>query len=64
MLPEILSTLSAGLFAGAAIYVNLVEHAGSTGLCTWVLNPAVNERIRSSSSHRRSGPRLERYCPT
>jgi len=27
MLLEILSTLSAGLFAGAAIYVNLVEHA-------------------------------------
>jgi len=26
MLTEILSTLSAGLFAGAAIYINLVEH--------------------------------------
>src|SRR5882762_5302260 len=26
MLLEMLSTLSAGLFAGAAIYVNLVEH--------------------------------------
>ncbi len=26
MLFEILSTLSAGLFAGAAIYINLVEH--------------------------------------
>jgi len=26
MLFEIISTLSAGLFAGAAIYINLVEH--------------------------------------
>lgn len=26
MLSEILSTLSAGIFAGAAIYINLVEH--------------------------------------
>lgn len=26
MIPELLSTLSAGLFAGAAIYINLVEH--------------------------------------
>jgi len=26
LLPEILSTLSAGLFAGAALYINLVEH--------------------------------------
>ena len=26
MLPEMLSTLSAGLFAGASLYINLVEH--------------------------------------
>ncbi len=26
MIPELLSTLSTGLFAGAAIYINLVEH--------------------------------------
>jgi hypothetical protein len=26
MIPEILTTLSSGIFAGAALYVNLVEH--------------------------------------
>lgn len=44
MLLEILSTLSAGLFAGAAIYINLVEHPArmecGTGLAVTEFAPS------------------------
>lgn len=44
MLLEIISTLSAGLFAGAAIYINLVEHPArmecSAGLAVTVFAPS------------------------
>ena len=44
MLLEVLSTLSAGLFAGAAIYINLVEHPArmecGTGLAVTEFAPS------------------------
>ena len=31
MIPEILATLASGFFAGAALYINLVEHPARLG---------------------------------
>lgn len=49
MILEMLSTLAAGLFAGAALYINLVEHPAriecGTVLAVTALRPAIGERL-------------------
>lgn len=46
MLVEILSTLSAGLFAGAAIYINMVEHPARMQCSTELAIPEFSHSYR------------------